>query len=298
MKSREHKLDICFDFTRGSCRRGDGCRFSHNLPPGGVIPPRPKTAGVCFDYTKGICNRGCVSRRSRRPRRDLRRDLARPVTRERRRIKKRERFLTIDACSFSPVRRATRLPLSFLPPPLTITRPTPQGRVPFLARRAGGRGVRETRGERREPDFVQGAAEAASGPGGEKNAGGVFGRSGAPRRTGEPSHAIASNAKHAKHVGPAANANASRRDDPGSIAKTNAPASPARTNGNGKTRGPPSPAAARRRSRRSRRRDATAPRRARRPRSGSARSTGLRKTRHSGTKSKKSSVRRSLRVFC
>ena len=175
MKSREHKLDICFDFTRGTCHRGDGCRFSHNLPPGGVIPPRPKTAGVCFDYTKGICNRGCVSRRSRRPRRDLRRDLARPVTRERRRIKKRERFLTIDACSFSPVRRATRLPLSFLPPPLTITRPTPQGRVPFLARRAGGRGVRETRGERREPDFVQGAAEAASGPGGEKNAGGVFG---------------------------------------------------------------------------------------------------------------------------
>ena len=160
MKSREHKLDICFDFTRGSCRRGDGCRFSHNLPPGGVIPPRPKTAGVCFDYTKGICNRGCVSRRSRRPRRDLRRDLARPVTRERRRIKKRERFLTIDACSFSPVRRATRLPLSFLPPPLTITRPTPQGRVPFLARRAGGRGVRETRGRR--PAASEGAAEAVS----------------------------------------------------------------------------------------------------------------------------------------
>lgn len=88
MKSREHKLDICFDFTRGSCRRGDGCRFSHNLPPGGVIPPRPKTAGVCFDYTKGICNRGCVSRRSRRPRRDLRRDFARPVMRERRRRSK------------------------------------------------------------------------------------------------------------------------------------------------------------------------------------------------------------------
>lgn len=72
MKSREHKLDICFDFTRGTCHRGDGCRFSHNLPPGGVIPPRPKTAGVCFDYTKGICNRGYVSRGSRRPRRDLR----------------------------------------------------------------------------------------------------------------------------------------------------------------------------------------------------------------------------------
>ena len=178
MKSREHKLDICFDFTRGSCRRGDGCRFSHNLPPGGVIPPRPKTAGVCFDYTKGICNRGGVSRRSRRPRRDLRRDLARPVKNARETPadqKARTQKLTIDACSFSRrVRHATRLPLSFLPPPLTITRPTPQGRVPFLARRAGGRGVRETRGERREPDFVQGAAEAASGPGGE--AGGLFGK--------------------------------------------------------------------------------------------------------------------------
>ena len=74
MKSREHKLDICFDFTRGSCRRGDGCRFSHNLPPGRVIPLRPKTAGVCFDYTKGMCNRGYVLRCSCRPRQYLRMD--------------------------------------------------------------------------------------------------------------------------------------------------------------------------------------------------------------------------------
>ena len=103
MKSREHKLDICFDFTRGTCHRGDGCRFSHNLPPGGVIPPRPKTAGVCFDYTKGICNRGYVSRGSRRPRRDLRRDLAdaskrlnRDATGGGSEEKRDERFLTID----------------------------------------------------------------------------------------------------------------------------------------------------------------------------------------------------------
>ena len=46
-----------------------------------------------------------------------------------------------------------------------MTRPTPQGRVPFLARRAGGRGVRETRGGR--PAASEGAAEAASGSGGE-----------------------------------------------------------------------------------------------------------------------------------
>lgn len=52
--------DICFDFTRGTCNRGDSCRFSHELPPSGVIPPRPKTAGVCFDFTKGICKRGCA----------------------------------------------------------------------------------------------------------------------------------------------------------------------------------------------------------------------------------------------
>lgn len=102
MKSREHKLDICFDFTRGTCHRGDGCRFSHNLPPGGVIPPRPKTAGVCFDYTKGICNRGYVSRGSRRPRRDLRRDLAdaskrlNPTRRAADLEKRDERFLTSD----------------------------------------------------------------------------------------------------------------------------------------------------------------------------------------------------------
>ena len=69
-------------------------------------------------------------------------------------------------------------------------------------------------------------------PAAKKTPAASSGSLGAPRRTGEPSHAIASNAKHAKHVGPAANANASRRDDPGSIAKTNAPASPARTNGN------------------------------------------------------------------
>ena len=53
-------MDICFDFTRGQCNRGDNCRFSHDLPPNGQIPPRPKTAGVCFDYTKGICKRGYV----------------------------------------------------------------------------------------------------------------------------------------------------------------------------------------------------------------------------------------------
>lgn len=56
---RDKLLDICFDFTRGTCNR-ENCRFSHDLPPNGQIPPRPKTAGVCFDFTKGICKRGYV----------------------------------------------------------------------------------------------------------------------------------------------------------------------------------------------------------------------------------------------
>ena len=233
MKSREHKLDICFDFTRGSCRRGDGCRFSHNLPPGGVIPPRPKTAGVCFDYTKGICNRGCVSRRSRRPRRDLRRDLARPVTRERRRIKKRERFLTIDACSFSrsDARRDSLSRSSLLRSPSRDRHHRDACRFSHDAQAVAAFAKREESGG--SPTSSKALPKPLQVPAAKKTPAASSGSLGAPRRTGEPSHAIASNAKHAKHVGPAANANASRRDDPGSIAKTNAPASPARTNGNG-----------------------------------------------------------------
>jgi len=50
--------------------------------------------------------------------------------------------------------------------------------VPFLARRAGGRGVRETRGGR--PAASEGAAEAASGSGGE--AGGLARRAPADGR--------------------------------------------------------------------------------------------------------------------
>jgi hypothetical protein len=232
MKSREHKLDICFDFTRGSCRRGDGCRFSHNLPPGGVIPPRPKTAGVCFDYTKGICNRGCVSRRSRRPRRDLRRDLARPVMRERRRrIKKRERFLRSTLVLFlggSDTRRDSLSRSSLLRSPSRDRHHRDACRFSHDAQAVAAFAKREESGGSPtsskalpKPLPVPAAKPAAS-----------SGSLGAPRRTGAPSHAIASNAKHAKHVGPPANAsaNASRRDEPGSIAKTNAPASPARAN--------------------------------------------------------------------
>ena len=200
MKSREHKLDICFDFTRGTCRRGDGCRFSHNLPPGGVIPPRPKTAGVCFDYTKGICNRGYVSRCSRHPG-----EISRRISRfPSRRLKSRHggsqkarfrafRWTTDDAFS----RRASRRS-GVLVPPSSVNhhlppvgadpiRHAPQRRVPLLARRAGGRGVRETRGERRAAS--EGAAEAASGPGGAAGGG-----RGLARRSPANGHALQTDA--------------------------------------------------------------------------------------------------------
>ena len=38
---KNEKLDICFDHSRGQCNRGDSCRFSHDLPANGQIPPRP-----------------------------------------------------------------------------------------------------------------------------------------------------------------------------------------------------------------------------------------------------------------
>ena len=30
-QQQKAKLQICFDFTKGSCARGDKCKFSHDL---------------------------------------------------------------------------------------------------------------------------------------------------------------------------------------------------------------------------------------------------------------------------
>ena len=52
---------VCFDFTKGRCMRGDGCRFSHDLALASSALAASK-GGVCFDYTKGVCNRGDTCR--------------------------------------------------------------------------------------------------------------------------------------------------------------------------------------------------------------------------------------------
>jgi hypothetical protein len=49
------KGGVCFDFTKGVCNRGDTCRFSHELPAAGT---QVKSSGVCFDFTRGMCTRG------------------------------------------------------------------------------------------------------------------------------------------------------------------------------------------------------------------------------------------------
>ena len=73
------RRDACFDWSRGSCARGESCRFSHEGAPGGnpnagahargVVngssgssgsssSPHRMAAGVCFDHAKGTCKRG------------------------------------------------------------------------------------------------------------------------------------------------------------------------------------------------------------------------------------------------
>lgn len=59
-----HRLDpkeqICFDFTKGQCRRGGACKFSHDIDL--IIKVNSQEKGICFDFLKGICARGALCR--------------------------------------------------------------------------------------------------------------------------------------------------------------------------------------------------------------------------------------------
>ncbi|KAK3267335.1 hypothetical protein CYMTET_24100, partial [Cymbomonas tetramitiformis] len=55
----QSKGGICFDFTKGQCNRGETCRFSHDMP---TSAPVVKNAGICFDFTRGVCMRGEMCR--------------------------------------------------------------------------------------------------------------------------------------------------------------------------------------------------------------------------------------------
>lgn len=54
------KEQICFDFTKGQCRRGEGCKFSHDV--GYIIRVNSQEKGICFDFLKGTCRRGVLCR--------------------------------------------------------------------------------------------------------------------------------------------------------------------------------------------------------------------------------------------
>ncbi|XP_036069751.1 muscleblind-like protein 3 isoform X4 [Oryzias melastigma] len=54
-QKRADKLEVCREFQRGNCTRGD-CRFAHPLEAG-MVDGRENCVIVCMDYIKGRCGR-------------------------------------------------------------------------------------------------------------------------------------------------------------------------------------------------------------------------------------------------
>lgn len=51
---------ICFDYTKGLCTRGDKCKYSHDLAT--IVHFNSKEKGICFDYLRNQCHRGLLCR--------------------------------------------------------------------------------------------------------------------------------------------------------------------------------------------------------------------------------------------
>lgn len=60
MDKVEPKQQICFDFTKGACSRGDTCKYSHDIAL--IVSINSQERGICFDHLKGQCNRGLLCR--------------------------------------------------------------------------------------------------------------------------------------------------------------------------------------------------------------------------------------------
>ncbi|GFR47080.1 hypothetical protein Agub_g8767 [Astrephomene gubernaculifera] len=58
--SQEGKAQICFDFTKGVCSRGEKCKYSHDLAT--IVHFNSKEKGICFDYLRNQCHRGLLCR--------------------------------------------------------------------------------------------------------------------------------------------------------------------------------------------------------------------------------------------
>jgi hypothetical protein len=54
------RAQVCFDFTKGRCARGELCRYSHD--PALIAAANSRERGLCFDFLKGVCARGALCR--------------------------------------------------------------------------------------------------------------------------------------------------------------------------------------------------------------------------------------------
>lgn len=61
-KNRPGFKEMCGDFRRGECSRGDRCRYSHDGPGG--VSTRVDGREICGDFKRGTCNRGDTCRYS------------------------------------------------------------------------------------------------------------------------------------------------------------------------------------------------------------------------------------------
>mmetsp|Transcript_97878 Transcript_97878/g.276885 ORF Transcript_97878/g.276885 Transcript_97878/m.276885 type:complete len:211 (+) Transcript_97878:86-718(+) len=60
-KGRPGFKELCGDFRRGTCSRGDSCRYAHSGSAGGDSRGGGGGGGgreICGDFKRGICNRG------------------------------------------------------------------------------------------------------------------------------------------------------------------------------------------------------------------------------------------------
>jgi hypothetical protein len=58
--SAEGKVQICYDFTKGMCTRGDKCKYSHDIAT--IVNFNSREKGICFDYLRSQCHRGLLCR--------------------------------------------------------------------------------------------------------------------------------------------------------------------------------------------------------------------------------------------
>lgn len=51
------KVQICLNFAKGSCGKGEQCKFSHDIKQVSEHYGKNKREGLCFDFIRGACRR-------------------------------------------------------------------------------------------------------------------------------------------------------------------------------------------------------------------------------------------------